>query len=266
MMDEKLAQIYGTGQATDANEDLQKTAAAELLVKLAEEQGIDLDKLSDAQVMQMVQELYKTAEDGPPPPFAKKEEGAKEEPKKETKGEESSGESSPDESKEAQAKFAEADYLGRVMAHAYVQELGRIDQEKQASQEKDAGKSMEFLKNIGKKAKEVAGKAGGHVAAQAKKPGVAAGAAGAAGLAGGFAAGRASKKKESSAQPSALDTLVQQRAYELAKEAGYVDAEGNLLAPPQAEEKQASVLDVAITKQALQLLEANGYPVEWNRA
>lgn len=276
MMDEKLAQIYGTGQ-TDASEDLQKTAAAELLVKLAEENGIDLDKLSDEQVITMVQELYKTAEEGQPPPFAKKEEGAKEEPKKETKGEESSGESSPDESKEAQAKFAEADFLGRVMAHAMVQELGKIEQEKMASEQKEAGKSMEFLKHIGGKARELAGKAGaaakkgGHaIAEQAKKPGVAAGAAGAAGLAGGFAAGRASKKKEGSAQPSALETLVQQRAYELAKQAGYVDAEGNLLTPAQVqepqEEKQASAFELAIDRQALQLLEAHGYPVEWNKA
>jgi len=282
-MDEKLAAIYGTGQ-TDADQDLQKTAAAELLVKLAEQEGIDLDKLSDEQVTNMVNELFKTAEEAPPFP-----------PKKETKGEESSGESSPNESKEekkdeskeasaeegqaekeAQAKFAEADFLGRVMAHSFTQEVGLI--------QKEAGK-MDFLKRLGDKAKGVAGKAGEAaskagkavggaaskagkaVADTAKKPGAAAGAAGAGGLAAGFLAGRAGKKKEGSAAPSALETLVDQKAIEILKTAGYVDEEGNIQPPqvaePSQEEKQASILDVEIERLALQKLEAHGYPVNW---
>jgi hypothetical protein len=272
-MDEKLAQIYGTGQ-TDAGEDLQKTAAAELLVKLAAQEGIDLDKCSDDQIAAMVSELFKTAE-FPPPPAGEK---------KETKGEESSGESSPneskeekkeekkDESKEAQAKFAEADFLGRTMAHAMVQELDLI--------EKQAGKG-DFLKMIrekaGKAGTAVAGagkKAGGAIAGAAKKVNaghVAAGAGGfaAGALAGGFSAKRKAEDKKK--EGSALETLIEQRALDMLKTAGYVDAEGNVTAPQteeapaETQEKSASALDLVVEEQALKLLEANGYPVNWNK-
>lgn len=283
-MDERLVAIYGTGQ-TDAgdDQDLQKTAAAELLVKLAEQEGIDLDSLSDDQVTSLVQELYKSAGELPPFMQEKKDEGKKEE------SAESSGESSTPESKEtkeskdeakkegaakeepseqekeAQAKFAEADFLGRAMAHAFVQEVGLIQKEAAAQQEpteKQAGK-MGNLANLMKGRAQAAGKA---AAGAAKKPGVAAGAAGAAGLAAGAAAGRASKKKEA----SALDGFVDQKALELLKTAGYVDEAGNIMPPPAAQSeqqettKQASVFDIEVTKLALQKLAGLGYPVKWD--
>lgn len=287
-MDEKIAGIYGTGKP-EAEQDLQKVAAAELIVKLAEREGIDFDKLSDDQITEMVNELFKTAEEAPPFPPKKD---------KETKGEESSGESSPDESKdeskeasvteaekEAKAKFAEADFLGRVMAHSMVQEMGLIQKEagrmgNLANFVRDKAKAVgaaaakggkavgSAAAKAGKATGEAASKAGKAVAGAAKKPGVAAGAAGAAGLGGGFLAGRAGKNKEGSASPSALETLVDQRAYEILKVAGLVDAEGNVLPPqveqPEQEEKQASALDVEIERMALQKLESLGYPVVWN--
>lgn len=279
-MDERLVAIYGTGQ-TDAGEDqdLQKTAAAELLVKLAEQEGVDFDKLSDEQVTDMVQELFKTASDLPPfmqkkeegkesseessSPESKesKEEGKKEESKEEEKKEGSAKEPSEQE-KEAQAKFAEADFLGRAMAHAFVQEVGLIQKEASEKQAGAAGNIANLLKGKA----QAAGKA---VAGAAKKPGVAAGAAGAAGLAAGAAAHKASdKKKKASAEPSALEGFVDQKALELLKTAGYVDEQGNVLPPPaqEAQEtaKEASVFDVEVTRMALQKLAGLGYPVKWD--
>lgn len=271
-MDEQLAQIYGTGQ-TDAGEDLEKNAAAELLVKLAAEQGLELESFSDEQIAGMVAELYKTAEEEPAKEEPKKEEPPKEE-KKETPEEKHEGGESSSESaeKEAQAKFAEADFLGRVMAHAYVQEKASI--EKSAGKVGDAVAAVRklpaFLKNkgvaagkaatgagksVGEKAKEVAGKAGAAVKAHPFR--TAGGAAAAGALAGGAAM---HKKKEG----SALDELASQRAFELAKEAGYVDEQGNLLVP-EKQEKQASALELAVEQRALEMLEAQGLPVEWNK-
>ena len=273
-MDEQLAAIYGTGGAASEN-DLEKTAAAELLLKIAEAEGVDLNQFSDAQVMAMVHDLTKTASEG--------EEEEKEE--SEEKEKESEGDSEEKE-EESEEKVAEADFLGRVMAHAYVQELNNI--EKQAGAKETAGKALGAIKNYftsaaddvaagarklraGALARE-AGKPGGYtkggrmilptegkrkidkamMGAGAKQLGKGVGkiALPAAGVAGaGAGAYHLGKKKES----SALDTLAEQRALEMLAEAGY------------SQEKTASAVEVAVEQRALEMLEANGYPVEWNR-
>lgn len=210
-MDEQLAAIYGTGQPVAYDqEDLQKTAAAELLVKLAAEQGVDLNQFSDQEIGEMITDLYKSAQEEGAPPFPpkKEEEGAKHEaeesPDKEKKEEE--------KEKEAQAKFAEADFLGRVMAHAMVQELNNIDKKASAQP------------------------------APAQQP---------------------------TADPnSALEKMAQKRAWEMAKEAGYVDDKGNLVVPQKPEQQKtaaASPLQQNVDVRALQILEAAGLPVEWNK-
>ena len=121
----------------------------------------------------------------------------------------------------------------------------------------------------GGKAVGRAGAAVGHHAAtggkavheQVKKhPWLAAGAGAGLGAAGTAAA----MHKKSEAEQSALDALAEQRALAMAKEAGWVDQEGNLVAPPAEETKTASPLDLAVERRALEMLEANGYPVTWN--
>lgn len=247
-MDEQLAAIYGTGMD---EEDLEKTAAAELLVKLAEEQGVDLDSFSDEEVAAMLDDLYApgiehTAEDA-----------------------------------EWQEKFAEADYLGRIMAHSMVQELDNIEKEAkfnprkllaQAGEATGVGDIISGLRGraqakklYGKGAKlmkenPMSGKAqelfrqssniregtGEALREGGKRFGkrVAAPAAGVAALGGGaYALG---KKKQS----SALESLAEQRAYELAEEAGYID-------------KEASA-EYEIERRALEICEENGIPVDWN--
>ena len=259
-MDEQLAQIYGTG-GTDAGEDLQKTAAAELLVKLAADEGIDLDKCSDEQIAGMVQELYKTAEE-------ESAESSGEESKEETKEEEKKEEEAK---KEGEAKFAEADFLGRVMAHSMTQELGLIKEGKGSfgkatqavskfvtgrpavyrSAGKDVKKDVTGKKSLTDRLKAI-GSAGKKVAPEAGL--LAAGGVG--------AAAALHKKKEG----SALDQLASQRAFELAKEAGYIDQEGKLMVPEaKPVQKEASALDLAVEQRALEMLEASGIPVEWNK-
>jgi len=203
-MDEQLAQIYGTGQAqVHDEEDLQKTAAAELLVKLAQERGVDLNQFSDEEVAEMVGQLYqeKQAQDAPPFP-PKKEEGDKKDD--EAKKEEEAA-------KEKEKAAADADQLGRIMAHAMVQELNNIDKA---------------------------------AAAQATPE---------------------TPEQPENQDQSALDKLAQERAWEMAKAAGYVDEQGNLMVPetPEQPSQEKTALDEAVETRALQMLEAAGLPVDW---
>jgi hypothetical protein len=110
-MNEFLADLYGTNDIIGNDEqDFEKDAAANFLIKIAEEQDIDLNECSDDEIA----DLYATVEG------------------------EMRNEGEIDD--EAQTKMAEADFLGRAMAHAYVAELDDI--EKQASGKLDAAKAL----------------------------------------------------------------------------------------------------------------------------
>jgi hypothetical protein len=102
-MDPKLAEMYGTNQPDEA--DLEKLAAAELAEGLAGDDQIDVDNVSEEELEAMAQGVL---------------EGGEEQPE---------GDEPADEDQE---KIAEADYLGRVMAHSYVQELRGIEKEASA--------------------------------------------------------------------------------------------------------------------------------------
>ena len=106
-MDEFLDELYGTSGII-GEDDMEKQAAAEFLVKLAEDEGVDLDNLSDEEIGGLMAEI----------------EGGEMED-------------------ESQEKLAEADFLGRAMAHAYVNELYNI--EKQA---KTRGVKPDQIKNF----------------------------------------------------------------------------------------------------------------------
>ena len=108
-MDQFLAEYYGTAQP--AQDDTEKTAQVELFVKLAAAEGIDLNQLSDAQVEKLYADTFSKT--------ASEDEGEKDEKKEEAREEH-------EEKKAAAEKFAEADQMGRIMAHAYVQEMRKI--------------------------------------------------------------------------------------------------------------------------------------------
>jgi hypothetical protein len=311
-MDAQLAEIYGTPSNGD---DLEKVASVELLVKIAEENGINIDDLSDEDLESVLSEiqggggepegsvkvahatdgnLYIFDENGQAIekldgevkvaqaqdgslwvvddegqavcPFEGQVEGQVE------------GQDDP----AFQEKVAESDFLGRVMAHAYEQEKREIEKAAQYGPAgvagKGAKKALQWLagrparyRQAGRELKQAVGgvrtvpgdivpeamtkterlkalaRAGKKVLPETV---VAGGAAG-----GGIYAGTRGKKKKASAE------MVGERAYEILKQAGWVDTNGDVI-PPQ-EEKVASAEELEVA--ALQRLEELGYPVEWNR-
>lgn len=241
-MDLNLAAIYNTPGA-HTSEDQEKVAQFDLFAKLASDAGIDLNALNDAQVTELyAATMGKQA--------SEEEEEHKEEEKKEHEHKEEEEKKAAAEAefavqKEWQEKQAEADHLGRLMAHAYVNELNAI---KQASQ-KLAGKDekehdKEDEKHEDKKDKEH-GKEEKHLPPFMMK------------------------KKEG----SAIDELAITRAVEMASEAGFDVKEAAsrvnavLTLGLGESTKIAAAQDVkgATDIRALEYLEAAGYPVTWEQ-
>lgn len=252
-MDPQLAAIYGTNQDES---DVEKLAAAELAGELAE--GEEKAELTDEEAEALAQQIL-ADESG---------EGAEVEEEEQ----EGAAVSEPDE---AQEKLSEADYLGRVMAHAYAQELRKIAAFDPADMKKvplkhrasgaarAAGKWAKGKAQAGwSKAKEHGGKAVAHVKAHPKS--YAGGAAGLA-LAGGGAAylhSKKGKKKHSAAEGevSALDLLAERRAMELLAESGIdISQETPETEKTSASEEQMTALQAAVEERAVALLQANGY-------
>jgi len=275
-MDAQLAAIYGTGNYEPEQTDIEKMAAAELLVKLAEEQGVDLDQFNDQEIAEMVSDLYKSAEDETPAE-EKKEEEKKE--KESQFGEHEKGETKEEEKKEEE-KVAEADFLGRVMAHSMVHELNEIEKQAAETARTEGGDRSSLTglhKGLQKVRENKAFNAATHGLAGAGLGHLAGGSKGVKGalIGGGIGAGvgalramsakgkrqaraeLSAGEKKASADASALEQLAQQLAYEMAKEAGYIEE------APQ--EKQASALEQAVHNRALQICEEAGLPVEWDQ-
>lgn len=264
-MNQFLAEIYGTREtigATDSS-DTEKLAEAQFIGQMCRSEGVDVDQLTDQDVVKIAYEIW-----GPASEIVKEaaEEGSTEhegeEPPEEEKKEEEE-EKKEEEEEPMEEKAAQADMLGRIMAHSFTQERGLI--EKQAA--------PAFLKSIAKKGKEavkVVTKAGKRVGKEVKKGGKAVGRE-AAGTAKGLAAlakrrpfgtaaaglgltglgavgGYAARGKEKEKESSALDALAEERALEILKEAGVVTTE---------EEKVAA----AIEARALEMLREAGYEV-----
>jgi hypothetical protein len=288
-MDSFLGEMYGTNKTASAasQEDFEKEASVQLFMKLASEQDIPLGDMPDEDVARLYATWVDKTAEFPPKKEGKGEdedEGKKHE-EKETRAKEEH-----EEKKAAAEKVAEADFLGRVMAHAYVQELQKIagaeaEGEKEAAMPEALAKGLAkargvgagaFKKVVGKgpamaahdvgeKVREGAKAVGEHVS---RNRGKYEAGGGAALLAGGAAAGRKSK------EGSAIDELAAERAVYMAHEGGW-DAE-------QAGRKIASVIelglvgesvkiaaaadaDEAVGIRALEFLEAAGYDVTWNQ-
>jgi len=280
-MDTFLANYFGTNQSapeqTTETDELEKMAQLVMLDKIAEDQGVDLSGLSDAEYLQLASEVF----DG--------------------QGHEkiASGQQAEltEQEKIAAAKFEEANYLGKVVAHSMWNELEAIQKEAKKVEltgptgtlagglpgkrseaigrlsDADLGKyikqtsrakKLEALKG---KVKDVAAK-GGEMAKGvgrtiAKHPGKAALIGGGAALATGGALYGAKKLKEKSKEGSALDTLSDARAYEILQEHGLADAQGNVVSPDQIsyEKTAADKLAEAVEEEAWQKLAELGYPV-----
>lgn len=302
-MKDFLAQHYGTG-AQPSPETFEKQAQMQIFAKLAADNNVDLQKLSEEQIAHLWNETFKAEE---PPTTTKTAEEEKAEHEKEEHEKKEKAKEEHEKKKEAAAKTAEADFLGRQMAHAMVDELKKLaaagempggtaaptaaaaaatDVEKAAAAELEkAAKGMpEGLKKglervghhfeaTGKGAVKAVGRTGGAEKAMhpgtAKAIGAAVHGAGAAAAAGGAAAAHhAFKKKES----SAVDQLAASVAVEKAAEAGFNPEEAGdrivavlTLGAPESEKiAHVTDLEAAVGVRALELLELAGYPVTWN--
>lgn len=313
-----LASIYGT----DGAEDIEKTAQAHLLQKLAAEGNVDISQFTPEELEQLVQELAAEGYDvgslmqpnvqppqqapmgmpatgqspmmnaqGQNRPFAPAQQQPQVPqnmpPQMMQQGGAQPSQDAAAMQKEAQAKFEEADLLGRVMAHAYTDELEKI-----ASHRKTAGR-FESAKGAVKGAINSARNRAGHMAERAgskahskltevgmkarhHKGAIAAGAgAGAAG----FAAGRMSK------EASAFEKLAEEHAAEILSATGYDPSTGQDvygqqmlqnsmpqqpqtqqmpgIQQPQVEQGQPAgdQFSDALDQRALELLAENGYDV-----
>lgn len=293
-MNQFLAEYYGTG-ATSGNEDadaLEKMAQLTLLTKEAEEEGVDLSGLSDDEVMQLAEELY--GEGGEAEGEAEAEATGEEDMEKEAaaKFEEadflgrvmahSMWQELDNIQKEAGAGQWVKETAGKgyqavkgALRRAHGATLGRVGEKAEEKamtgtakrigaqkgridpQTKRRLRKGEFTESEAAKIMRRGRQA--NIAAQIGTGAAAAGTAGGLGY-GGYRGVKALKEKKG----SALDTLVEQRAMEHLAAAGYVDQQGNVYGPPE-QEKTASDQDfnTIIDKAALELLEQNGYPINW---
>lgn len=125
-MSDHLSSLYRAPAQAQGQEDLMKTAATELFLKLAEEQNIDITKFAPEEVSQMFSEFSaKLAAD------AAKKEGDEEDD--EQKEKEKKAAAYHQERVELAEKTAEAKLMGQIMARSLVSELGVIEQEKIAA-------------------------------------------------------------------------------------------------------------------------------------
>lgn len=251
-MDPKLAAIYGTNQETDA--DLEKLAAAELAEGLANDDEVDTEGLTEEELEAVAQDVLN----------ASSEEGTEEGGNIDGEQEKTSA------AEQAQEKLAEADYLGRVMAHSYHQELQKIAA---AEQEKTAG--MTSGQRAMQSAKGVGGKVGGFLS---KVKDVATGKE----AREGFAAAKKSKSTADAAKNMASKSIMSAKGKERAgaaigKHMGEADAAkkkgmkglgktvalygGGAAAAGGAaamKKKQSSALDTLVEQRAMEILEASG--------
>lgn len=253
-MNTMLAELFGTGgQAKTAGaEDQEKLAQVELFSKLAAEEGIDLDKLSDEQVAHLWHET-----------FADKTASAEPAPAVDT---EKKAQAEFEEKRAAAVKVAEAEYLGRVMAHAMVQELGKIGE----AQSKTAGA------NGAPTLKDRLLKVAGELPPWLNK--------GKGGDKDGDDKGKDDKggppekkddKKDEKKEASAIDAQAAKVAVDLVKKAGNFDvavAQSKIAAVLTLGAKESTKIasapnfEAGLEIRALELLEQAGYPVNWGEA
>ena len=296
-MNEFLSDMYNTRETIGAaapaqQEDYEKLAEAQLLDQALQAEGIDVEQLPPETILKVAYELFgensalvKAAqaegEGGPPPPAEKKCETCGKSPCECPAAEEKEAMARAFLAKQAAAqagggeedfneKIAQADFLGRVMAHSFVQEQDSIAKEALSKAEIAAkaselgGAALSKLRGAGEAVSGAARSAASAAKSKATEGVEAAGAhlgrhkgkyiAGGGGTVGGFTLGRLSKSdKGKEKNNSALDVLAEQRALEMLKEAGIDPTTGQRA--PSDEEKLAA----AVEQRALEMLAENGF-------
>jgi hypothetical protein len=136
-MNEFLAQLYNTSEniGASSSNDVEKLAQATVVDQLIKSEGLSIDDVSAETILKIAEDLF-----GPNNQIQKTAEEAAEHEKAETAAKEKKEEAKEETAEE---KMAQADFLGRQMAHAYVNELATI--EKDAGGKADAYKLMKNL-------------------------------------------------------------------------------------------------------------------------
>lgn len=124
-MNQALAEFFGNASEVASDETMSKQAEVELFCKLAAEQGVDLNAMTDEQV----EALYAGT-------FGTKEAESDDEKKKRLEAE---AREEHEGKKEAEAKFAEAALAGQIMAHSMWAELQEIQKEAGAKEDAYTG-------------------------------------------------------------------------------------------------------------------------------
>lgn len=271
-MNQFLAELYSTPETVGADSsDVAKLAEAQILTDALSAEGIDVNQLPADAILKVAYELF--GDDSAIVKSAAEAEGEGAEGEGGEGGEEPKDKKKEDEEESMEEKVAQADFLGRVMAHSFVQEQGLI--------QKEAG-----VAGLLAKGKGLAGKAVGAVkgapaqlaekgrAMQGSYQGARRGAefgiggaapmgkvrsalqvakehpktVGGAGLAAlGGAAAAAAAAKGSKKEGSALDVLAEQRALEILQEHG--------VGVQDEQQKLAS----AVEQRAWEMLQQAGY-------
>ena len=255
-MDQWLAQVYGTG-TQDTTVDLEKVAQAAILEKLAAEGGYDLSGLTEEQAVELANELM--AQGGGEQP----QQAQGQPQQQQAQGEPSDEEIEEQLAKEAQAKFEEADFLGRVMAHSYTQEMQKIAAKLPEGVE---GPNKTFRGDVGRGARAVGGAisgavhrggellAGGAKMMDPSHPGGATVRAGNTAILKNLAAGGAG-------QSEALKSMGA-RAGAAALLAGGAYGAKKLLSHKTEKTKEASIFEKLALDRAAEVLQANGIDPE----
>lgn len=247
-----LATVYNThGAAEVAAEEQQKIAHGEMFAKLAAEHGIDLSVMSDEEIQDLHERVYsglnKTAA---PTPEAPAPEPTPEPAPQATPDPEIAKAAEYHSEKVAfQEKFAEADLMGRVMAHAFTQELELI--KRAAEEEKKDDKPEEKPEEKKDEKKEE----GDKPEAKSLPP---------------WLQKKDGEKKEGSAN---FEQLAMQRAVEIAKVAEFdadvaamrVNAVATLGLQESVKIAHVKDTEAALHIRGLEYLEAAGYPVNWEQ-
>lgn len=270
-LDMFLGQFYGTTESTKeasatgaTTEDQEKVAMFDLFIKVATEQGVDLGSMDNA----AIDALYAKFEDGVKQASAQEPAAPVAAPAQEQVAEKTAeqlaleaAQAEHAEKVAAAEKLAEADFLGRQMAHAFVDELKKVAAAEKAAEfppakddkgdkgdEKKDDKAPPFAKKDDEKKDEK------------KEASVA----------------DAAKAAQAKLASSNFDVVAANYGVELVKAAGGSDEDVQT-----AGRKLASVLELGLNKEsvktagiadfkqavhvrALELLETAGYKVDWN--
>jgi len=157
-----LAELYNTadniGISKTASDDTEKLAQAAILDQMLQNEGLKVENLSSSDIIKVATEIFgpnsplvKSAEEEMPMPSSAHEasetpeEEAVEEKALEEVKEETKEEAKEEEEEKLASDMRKADFLGRQMAHAYVDELTKL--EKSASKQKVAHKQKTASKS-----------------------------------------------------------------------------------------------------------------------